>query len=85
MNRENNSGERKVMLTLTKDDYKTMMTALHNYGDYCLDAWCNLIGLDAEIAKHCGDRAFDLKGQIQLAWQKASKSVPLPKMPTIDP
>jgi len=73
--------ERVVRLTLTEDEYKTMMTALHDYGHYCLCASNDLarvnsranVGYDplegSRLAKVSGDRAFALKGKLQELWE----------------
>ena len=69
-----------IKLTLTEVEYKTMMTALHRYGHFCLDACVSLsqagasysyddAAEGAEKAKRCGDRAFDLKGRITQEWE----------------
>jgi len=72
---------REVRLTLTEDEYKTMMTALHDYGHYCLCASNDLaqvnsrakVGYDplegSRLAKTCGDRAFALKGKLRESWE----------------
>lgn len=75
--------ERAVRLTMTEDEYKTMMTALHDYGHYCLGASDELArvsiqreyesGVDylegSRLAKKCGDRAFELKRRIKDLWE----------------
>jgi hypothetical protein len=87
MKEEDGSGnvrlERQFRLTLTEDEYKTIVTALHDYGHYCLDAADSLSqmqirikdGVDyahgAALAKVCGDRAFGLKGRISGLWEEA--------------
>lgn len=78
---EESGVERLVRLTLTEAEYRTMMTALHNYGLYCLGASADLAqvgikfrdGVDplegSRMAKLCGDRAFALKGKLKEQWE----------------
>ena len=72
--------DKTISITLTEDEYKTMITALHGYGDSSLEAsiyWSQkrvADGVDyvegARLAKVCGDRAFKLKQRIADLWER---------------